>query len=88
MCASITIFWPAVKAAWSHVTVTEEIIVTSELRYDDAHTDDRKLGAERATSLKSNRSMEGLVAVENMQGKSFYFDTQSEPRVLQNLPLE
>ncbi|KAF1923477.1 uncharacterized protein M421DRAFT_326036 [Didymella exigua CBS 183.55] len=88
MCASIPIFWPAVKAAWSQITVTKEVIVISESRYEDAHSDVLELGMERTVSLKSNKSTEGLVAIGNMDRKSSYIDTQpAESKMLQIPPL-
>lgn len=76
ICASIPIFWPAMKAAWNQITVTKEVIVISELRYEDRTPDDLELGPERTVSMNSNSSTEGLVAGENMDGKSFYVDAQ------------
>ena len=86
ICASIPIFWPAVIATWSQITVTREVIVTSESRVDCAHLEDLALGVKRTLSLKSNKSTEGLVAGESMDGRSFYIDTHSEPRKLHVLP--
>lgn len=76
ICASIPIFWPAVKAAWNQITVTKEVIVTSESRFEDAYSENLELGVERTVSLNSSTSAEGLVAGENMDGKSFYIDSR------------
>lgn len=88
ICASIPIFWPAVKAAWGNITVTKEVIVSSESRRDDANIDDFELDVERTVSLKSNKSTEGLVAGENMDGKSFYIEAlPAESKTLQIPPI-
>ncbi|KAJ4367768.1 hypothetical protein N0V86_009890 [Didymella sp. IMI 355093] len=84
--ASIPIFWPAVKAAWNQITVTKEVIVTSESRYDDAHLNDLNMDVERTVSLKSEKSTEGLVCGENMAGKSFYVDTRPAPSKMLQIP--
>ena len=76
ICASIPIFWPAMKAAWNQITVTKEVMVISESRYKDPNPDDLELGPERIVSMNSNTSTEGLVAGENMDGKSFYVDAR------------
>lgn len=85
ICASIPIFWPAVKAAWSQIMVTKEVIVTSESR---AHPDDLEMGVERTMSLKSNTSTENLVTGEIMDGKSFYVYTRpAQSKMLQITPV-
>lgn len=84
--ASIPIFWPAIKTAWSQITVTREVIVISESRYDDTHKDDLELAVKSTLSLKTHKSTDSLVAGEIMDGKSFYVNTQPEPRKLQVLP--
>jgi hypothetical protein len=87
ICASIPIFWPAVKAAWNQITVTKEVIVISESRYEDVHPDNLELGAERTVSLNSKISTEGLVAGENMDGKSSYIDARSAQSKTLRMPL-
>jgi hypothetical protein len=87
ICASIPIFWPTVKNAWSQITVTREVIVTTESRCNDADRDDVEMNSARATSLRSHKSTEGLVDGEVMEGKSFYIESLPGPRALRIPPL-
>lgn len=87
VCASMPIFWPTMKAAWSHITITKEVIITSEPRSVDADGYDLGTDIERTASLKSHTSTDGLVVGESMEGKSFYLDPVPRQRALQNLPL-
>ena len=62
--------------------------MVSESRYGDAHPDDLELGTERSVSLKSSTSTEGLVACENMDGKSLYIDARpTQAKTLQVPPV-
>lgn len=78
MCASIPIFWPTVKAAWSHITVTQEVIVTSEARHKDVHTVFLEMRTHETASLKSHESTNVLVPGENMNGKCSYVDRRRD----------
>ncbi|KAJ4992823.1 hypothetical protein SVAN01_01527 [Stagonosporopsis vannaccii] len=82
MCASIPIFWPTVKAAWSQITVTKEVIVTSEWRYKDTPAECLEMQIEETASVKSDGSTNGLVADESMESKSFYIHSRSDTRAL------
>ncbi|KZM20215.1 hypothetical protein ST47_g8651 [Ascochyta rabiei] len=88
ICASMPIFWPTVKTAWSQITVTREIIVTNELRFIDTDKHDLEANLERTTSIQSYESTEGLVNGENMEGKTFYHEPHPRPRALMIPPLE
>src|SRR5690242_1408887 len=72
MCASIPIFWPTVKAVWNQITVTKEVIVTSESRYQNPQGEYLEMHTDDAASLDSQGSTSGLIAEESMEGKSFY----------------
>ena len=85
--ASMPFFWPTVKAAWSQITVTRVVIVTSESRYDEAHKDDLGMNIGSTVSLRSHNSIEGLVTGESGEGNPFYIDSHSESRALQIPPL-
>lgn len=56
-CASIPIFWPAMRAAWTQIIVIQEVTVTSEWR---GYATDSEKQIERATSLESQKSTDVL----------------------------
>ncbi|KAL6702642.1 hypothetical protein ACN47E_001265 [Coniothyrium glycines] len=84
MCASMPIFWPTIKAAWSRIYITNEVIVTHET-CDMANTSDLEMDTDRATSLKRQQSTDGLIK-KTMLGGSSYLDTEPEPRIVPILP--
>lgn len=82
MCASIPIFWPTVKAVWNQITVTKEVIVTSESRYQNTQAEYLEMHTDDTASLDSQGSKSGLIAEESMEGKSFYIHSRSDTRTL------
>ncbi|KAJ8117031.1 hypothetical protein OPT61_g1675 [Boeremia exigua] len=70
MCASVPIFWPTVKAAWSQITVTKEVIVVSESRYSTSDTGSVQMQCERTASLRSQDSTNSLVAGGSLEAMS------------------
>lgn len=68
ICASIPIFWPTMMAAWTQITVTHEVIVTSESHpYTDHEAKEMELDRIIPESLKRQDSTEGLVDCERME---------------------
>ncbi|KAH6644304.1 hypothetical protein C7974DRAFT_383291 [Boeremia exigua] len=82
ICASIPIFWPTIMAAWSQITVTKEVVVTSEPCHDETRADVLESHSGRSASLRSHDSTEELVAGKSMEGRSFYGNPRVETRGL------
>ncbi|KAF3007729.1 hypothetical protein E8E13_009793 [Curvularia kusanoi] len=77
ICASIPIFWPTMMAAWTQITVTHEVIVTSESHpYTDHEAKDMELNRIVPESLKRQDSTEGLVDCERMKERVIIRDPQ------------
>lgn len=75
ICASIPIFWPTVVAAWAHIYVTNEVIVTSEQRVSEWQKR-QKEDIELEQDRKSYKSTEELVIDTWMVAKPNVVGTQ------------
>lgn len=83
ICASIPIFWPAMKAAWMQITVTQEVVITSEWRSHGLYADDLEVQLERTTSLESQKSTNKLMVDGRTKDQSSHIDGRFQNRTPQ-----